>query len=387
MPPSETAAAGRSLRGPVVAIALLALVALLLTGYYYTPDESRLDGGENLLLVFLTGLTVGGLSCLAIQAGLLAAAVARPEDAELRGHEKRLRQEAALQGNATPIVVFLSAKLVAYTALGGLLGWLGSLIAPSPTLRGIVMVLTALFMIAVALHLLGVHPVFRYVIIQPPHFLTRRIRSHARSRAAFAPAVLGAATIFLPCGFTQAMQLLAINSGSPMQGAAIMFAFILGTSPVFFLLGYTTTKLGAALHRRFMQAAALVIVALGLYTLNASMNLLQVPVSYESLKDAVSADGTRVLASRAADGVQEVRIHAGAHGYSPARTTIASGRKTRVIFVSEPGAGCSRAVIIKGRQLILPQHGETVLALPAQEPGTIKYVCTMGMYRGSIKVT
>jgi hypothetical protein len=248
------------------------------------------------------------------------------------------------------------------------------------------MALSALFMLAIALHLLGVHPIFRYAIVQPPRFLTRRIRSQARSQAAFTPAILGALTIFLPCGFTQAMQLLAINSGSPALGAAIMFAFILGTTPVFFLLGYTATKLGEGLQRGFMRFAGALVVLIALYTLNASMNLLQWPVSYTAIKDSLTADGPSVAAVAAADKVQEVVIHAGAHGYKPARVSIQAGKKARLIFVTEPDAGCSRAFVFQGSEYVLPATGRSVLRLAPQKPGTIRYVCTMGMYRGTVKV-
>ena len=386
VPQGEASDRTHALRKPVVAGAMLALGALLVLGYLYSPNEASLDGGSNYLLVFLTGLTVGGLSCLAVQAGLLTAAVARPEDEELSGIERRMRREAALQGNAEPILWFLGAKLVAYTALGALLGWLGSLIAPSPTLRAVVMALTALFMLAIALHLLGVHPIFRYAILQPPRFLTKRIRNQARSRAAFTPAILGALTIFLPCGFTQAMQLLAINSGSAPMGAAIMFSFILGTTPVFFLLGYTATKLGEGLQRGFMRFAGALVVLIALYTLNGAMNLLQWPVSYTAIKDSLTADGPSVAAVPGADRVQEVVIRAGAHGYSPARVSIQAGKKARLVFVTEPDAGCARALVFQGKEYLLPATGRSVLRLGPQEPGTIRYVCTMGMYRGTVKV-
>ena len=81
-----------------------------------------------------------------------------------------------------------------------------------------------------------------------------------------------------------------------------------------------------------------------------------------------------------------VRIHAGEYGYKPARVTVESGRKTRVIFVTDPDAGCTRALIIGGQEFILPERGRKVFLIPAQEPGTIRYVCGMGMYRGQIKV-
>ena len=68
----------------------------------------------NLLAVFLTGLLAGGLSCLAVQGGLLAATLAQSEE------EKIIQKSKG--DNALPILAFLGAKLVAYTILGILLG-------------------------------------------------------------------------------------------------------------------------------------------------------------------------------------------------------------------------------------------------------------------------
>jgi sulfite exporter TauE/SafE len=370
----------------LLVLAPVGLVALLLLGVYVSPGETKLDGGSNLLLVLLTGLTVGGVSCLAIQAGLLATAVARRDDGGVGEREAQLRKQAALEGNAAPIVWFLGAKLLTYSALGALLGFFGSLLDPSPTLRGWVQAATALFMVATALQLLRVHPVFRYVVIQPPRFVTKRIRREAKSQTAFAPAVLGAMTIFLPCGVTQAMEVLAINAGSPWLGAGIMFAFILGTTPLFFLLGYTATRLGGGTQRRFMQAAGALILVFGLVTFNAAMNLLDKPISYQALQDRFTTQGPAVAAVAAAGGVQEVRIHAGAYGYSPARVTIESGKAARVVFVTDPDAGCTRAVLLLGKMSILPATGNTVVSIAPQKPGLIRYVCGMGMYRGSISV-
>ena len=44
-------------------------------------------------------------------------------------------------------------------------------------------------------------------------------------------AVLGVATFFLPCGFTQAVQVYALSTGSPLTAGAIMAVFAIGTAP------------------------------------------------------------------------------------------------------------------------------------------------------------
>ena len=69
----------------------------------------------NYWIIFLTGLTTGGLSCLAVQGGLLAATLATTAEKKDKLHD------------AIPTVVFLASKLVAYTLLGALLGYFGSL--------------------------------------------------------------------------------------------------------------------------------------------------------------------------------------------------------------------------------------------------------------------
>src|SRR3989338_267271 len=54
----------------------------------------------------------------------------------------------------------------------------------------------------------------------------------------FTPLVIGFGTFFLPCGFTQSMQVVAFSSGSFMSGFLIMFAFALGTLPMLAFLPF-----------------------------------------------------------------------------------------------------------------------------------------------------
>ena len=367
-----------------IAGSLVAVAALLAASAWLAPElPSATATSASLPLVLLIGLTAGGLSCLAVQGGLLATVVAQRE--ELTGHEA----DAALERNAAPILWFLGGKLVAYTILGALLGALGALAQPSPQLRGGIQLATVVLMIGTALHFLGVHPVFRYFILQPPAFVTRRIRRWARGADAATPAALGVLTIFLPCGVTQAMQLLAINSSSPVVGAAVLFAFTLGTSPVFFALGYSATKLGEAAHARFLRFAAVGILVVAVFSLNAALRLSGAPVTLADVKNVFLPAPAAVPAQAASaktGGVQEARIKVRANGYEPSRIRIRSGEPARVVFQSDGVAGCTLALIFKDQQMILPETGETPIELPAQEPGSIEYSCAMGMYGGSIEV-
>jgi len=133
--------------------------------------------GTDVGLAFVTGLTTGGLSCLAVQAGLLATSVARQAEtdvvAELAANHlinrkrkrsgrkltrsQRRREREALsvleapvrpkRRRALPLLLFLGAKLAAYTVLGLLLGWLGSVIQLSPYSRAALQVGIGIFML------------------------------------------------------------------------------------------------------------------------------------------------------------------------------------------------------------------------------------------------
>lgn len=69
---------------------------------------------------------------------------------------------------ARPIALFLGAKLVAYTLLGALLGWLGSVLQLTPTVRGILQIAIGIYMVGNALRMFEVHPIFRYFVFEPP---------------------------------------------------------------------------------------------------------------------------------------------------------------------------------------------------------------------------
>src|SRR5439155_2513974 len=202
----------------------------------------------NLWVIFLTGLTTGGLTCLAVQGGLLASAMTRQvmvPAATTRSSRKarQAKSQATLTSiqlpkDPWPVVYFLAAKLLAYTLLGFLLGAVGSALQITPTVQAVMQIVAGVFMLATALNMLNVHPIFRYAAIQPPKFVTRLVRNQAKSQEVFTPALLGLMTVLIPCGTTQAIEVLAITSGSPILGALVLFVFILGTSPTFFVLGF-----------------------------------------------------------------------------------------------------------------------------------------------------
>jgi len=185
---------------------------------------------NQIIVAFITGLTTGGLSCLAVQGGLLASSLEQQLEHQLdlqieqelaarRAHRSRKLGLRLLAHPklALPILLFLAAKLVAYTLLGFLLGALGSVLQLNSATRAVLLIAIGIFMVGNALRMFNVHPIFRYFSIEPPKFITRYIRRKAKNgESSYAPLFLGALTVFIPCGVTQAMMAVAVGTGSAL---------------------------------------------------------------------------------------------------------------------------------------------------------------------------
>jgi sulfite exporter TauE/SafE len=328
---------------------------------------------------------------MAVQGGLLTAMLAQQKDERIK--------EQLKQGNALPIVSFIFAKLIAYTILGFLLGWLGSFLKLSLQVQIILQLLVVVFMVGTALNLLNVHPIFRYFIIQPPRFLTRFIRKQSKrtykgsvSQRVFAPALLGAFTIFIPCGTTQAMMALAVASGKPLLGAMILFIFVLGTSPTFFVLGYLTMKLGDVLKDRFMKTAAIAILLLALFNLDNAITLTGSPYTLKSVFRNVYCIVSYCNDSLAMSNdipVKDSTITINASGYAPNYLAVKAGSEVKLHLVNKDGGGCTQAFTIPSlnlQKVVRPNTSDILTFTAPEKPGKISFMCSMGMYEGTINV-
>jgi sulfite exporter TauE/SafE len=407
---------------------------------------------NELVLAFVTGLTTGGLSCLAVQGGLLAGSIAHEvertvADAPItaasrapagRGKKARkLKAQAAVARPqpdlvatgepkaqpraARPIFLFLAAKVVAYTLLGFLLGWVGSVLQLTTTMRVILQVGIGIFMIGTALRMFNVHPIFRYFALEPPRFVTRYIRRKAKGDAsAITPLFLGALTVLIPCGVTQAMMAVAMASGDPLVGGTTMLAFTLGTTPVFFALAYLATRLGQRLEKGFIRVVAAVVLVLGLVSIDAGLTLGGWQYSFTNLRMALGADraesptaaeqrplhvapvlldGTAQAPPVAAGGPDlstafspqdrpgVVTVSVRNDGYYPQVARAKANQPFKLALVTDQVYSCSRAVVVPSLNVeeFLPETGTVYIDIPAHPAGSkLFYSCSMGMYSGVI---
>lgn len=324
----------------------------------------------NFWVIFTTGLLAGGLSCLAVQGGLLASSIARREEQNI--------ETKAKPGGAVTILAFLLAKLFAYTILGFLLGWLGEKIQLTVGARAFMQFAAAIFMIGTAMNLLNVHPIFRYFLIQPPKRLMKLVRSQSKSGSLFAPILLGVMTVLIPCGTTQAMMALAIASGNAGYGAGILFAFVLGTMPLFFTLGYLATRIGKKWQGGFYKVSALVILVLAFYSLQGAAALSGIKLPSFVLQE-----------SQIGEANQRPTITIQRSGYSPRSLTVKAGEKVTLTLVNKDSYSCAQAFVIPrlGIERLVPPGSQTTIEFMAPKySGRLVFSCSMGMYTGVINI-
>jgi sulfite exporter TauE/SafE len=374
---------------------------------------------EQFIVAFITGLTTGGLSCLAVQGGLLASSLANQIEQDVGAGTKSIpakktsqsysrkkspgasrsttRSENHARNNAIlPIALFLLAKIVVYTLMGALLGLLGSYLTLSPLTRAILMIAIGVFMVGNGLRMLNVHPIFRYFTFEPPKLITRFIRRKAsgygreeKATNLATPIFLGALTVLIPCGVTQVMMAAALASGSALTGATIMFAFTLGTSPVFFAIAYLATAIGSRFESIFMRFVAVVLLVLGLVSVNSGLNLMGSPVSLTSLSHRlfISAEtaSSQTTGNTSQDGV--LQLHVENSGYFPETLYAKANQAVSLELITDKTYSCTRDFVIPALKVyqLLPETGTQTVEIPAQKPGTvILFTCSMGMYTGKI---
>jgi plastocyanin len=199
-----------------------------------------------------------------------------------------------------------------------------------------------------------------------------RVRDRYSDRTAL---LLGAGSFFLPCGFTQAVQVYALSTGSPMTAGAVMGVFALGTTPGLLGLGGLTS----AVRGRFAG-----VVVLAFATVNVSGALA---VLAPGLFDGGGSSGTTLTTNvRIEDGVQVVSTTQVADGYEPADATVYVGRPVRW-EVDSTALSCAATIYAPDLDIETPlQPGVNVFEFTPEDVGTLRYTCFMGMYSGTIRV-
>ena len=290
-------------------------------------------------------------------------------------HKKKALQ--ALRPNA----LYNLGRLISYTAIGGLLGLLGSAFALSAQARAVIGVAAGAFMVAMGLTLMGI---LRPGVLSKllPKKAVRKVASATATLRQRGPFLLGLVNGLMPCGPLQAMQVYAVATGSAAVGALSLFAFCLGTVPLMFVAGSVITALKARWRRGLMRIGGAMLVVFGLVAAGNGATLLGINVSLP-----VQHGSDEVVAATGADGIQRATVEVDYGAYRDVR--LKAGVPAELTFHVPEGKliGCNSSLAIPafGVQADLAT-GDTVVSFTPDQAGTYPYACWMGMIKATITV-
>jgi len=338
------------------------------------------DGSGGFWAVFTIGLLAAASSCIAVSGGLLLSSAAN--------YNRRYGSADGIT-RMTPVFMFVAGRVLSYALFGGLIASLGRVLTPSPFFTGAIIVLAAAYMLIMGLDMLKIAPAWLKAI-QPrmPKALARRVVDAEGREHPAMPFLLGALTFFIPCGFTQALQIYALTVGSFAQGGLILAAFALGTAPSLLALGWASTSIKGKAGEKFFRFAGALVVVLGLWNLQNGMTAMGYPLRLPDFAPARAA-GQEIQDPnvRVVDGVQVIRMRLGVDPfYKPSDTyTIKAGMPVRM-EIEGIGTGCRGELVVpKARARVALTQRLNVLEFTPTKPGDYVFSCAMGMFPGIMK--
>lgn len=327
----------------------------------------------SLPLVLVIGLVAGVSTCAAVTGGLVIGLAARFADAH---------PEATPWRRFRPHLVFNAGRLAGYALFGALLGAFGGVFRLSTVTAALLAAAIGLVMLVLGLKLTRLSPRLDGAMVSLPAALARRLgvtRPVAGYRDATA-ALSGALTFFLPCGFTQAMQLYAIGTGSAARGAAVMAVFALGTAPSLLGLAGLVAAVRGLAARRFFAAVGLLLLVIGGYGAWHGVDTVRL-----ALQPRVApVDLSGALMERE---VQVIRMEQRGDGYFPSEFAVKRGRPVRWIITSRNEFTCASSIVIPQLGITRDlRRGENVIEFTPTDDVDLSFACSMGMFKGHIQV-
>ena len=317
-----------------IGAAFLILVGLfaVLKQFDILPQNLAIPNNISYGLAVAIGVVASMSTCIAVTGGLLVAVAAKYNDATtgLSGAQR-----------FKPHIFFNAGRIVSYTLLGGAIGALGSTFTLSPTAGGMLMILASVIMIVLGLQMLRLFPWLKRLQPKMPKFLAHKIHDLTeREETKGGAFALGASTFFLPCGFTQALQLYVLAKGSFTIGALTMLAFSLGTLPALISLSMISSFATGAFQRYFLKFAGVAVVLLGLFNIQSGLTLAATSGNFASTSATPNpANEARLQETKVVAGKQIVNMRVVGYSYEPHQFAVVAGCTGRMAYRRAAGCG------------------------------------------------
>ncbi len=211
---------------------------------------------------FIIGIIASLSTCMAVVGGLLLS----------------MSATFAKEGDKIkPQLMFHGGRIVSFFILGGVIGALGAAFTLNTSATFTLSLIIGIVMLILGINLLDVFPWAKKLQPSMPKFIAKHAHGVSKFNHTLTPLLVGIATFFLPCGFTQSMQLYTLSTGSFLKGGLTMLAFALGTLPVLALISFSSFSIqNSSKAGIFFKSAGLVVIMFALFNLINSLVVIGV---------------------------------------------------------------------------------------------------------------
>ena len=240
-------------------------------------------------------------------------------------------------------------------------------------------------MIIMGLNILRLFPWLGKLMPKPPKFLSNKILDLEGKTGKWVPFAMGAFTFFLPCGFTQSLQIYVLSQGNWMQGALTMFFFALGTLPALLSLSVVSSFAKGWFQRYFLKFSGVLVLIIGLSNIGNSFSLLGIngagfsDIFRPGTTDVAQAsDGTL---PQIENGKQIVNMKVEGYTYTPNRFRVVQGIPVEWRIDGKRAEGCGRVITMPSMGIteFMPPDAVKTITFTPKEVGEYSFNCSMGM--------
>ena len=364
------------------AILIVIVILFLFRIFQSTGLIDRIDlqsSNVTLGVALLVGLVASVSSCLVVVGAVVIAF----------GEKYKSEGKGFYDNAIKPNLLFHTGRLVTFFVLGGALGLLGGELNISGNFISIFTIIIAIVMGWLGLNILGIVPSISNFGVSMPKGLTKKWSGLKESEHKAAPFVLGGLSFFLPCGFTQSMQIFALTSSSFWIGGLTLLVFALGTVPSLLILGITASWTKSGKIVVFQKVAGILVVLFAIFTLQSGLALQGVSTNVISSGENGGSISIREVEppSQANGDQQVVEMHVLSSGFSPATLKIKKGVPVKWVVKGDQLSGCTNKIIVPSLKISKAlTKGDNIIEFTPINSGTIPFSCWMGMVTGKFIV-
>lgn len=218
---------------------------------------------------FAIGVVASVSSCMAVVGGVLLSmsATFAKEDTE-----EEQKSTDVFANKYKPQILFHAGRIISFFILGGVIGAIGSAFTLSPTSTFVLSLIVATVMLILGINLLDVFSSSKKLLPSMPKSIAKRAHDISKFNYTYMPVLVGITTFFLPCGFTQSMQLYTLTTGTFWKGGLTMLSFALGTFPVLALISFSSFSIkDSSKSGIFFKTAGLIVIMFALFNIINSL--------------------------------------------------------------------------------------------------------------------